>query len=388
MIDTILLKIPHPKFAVTRYDYFMPHAGGLFHEPWLSFPPNQKYIKCINNPSKEDKLRGIYRPRLTIIKRVGAGKGGFGINLHIELSLPKFMFGNNFDELQNTDWEDLIMKLKRELLFMGVIVKKEDLMDAPVHAVHFSKNIVFTDHTTASLILGYLEKIKVNQRLDLNSTEYRNHGEAVRYYAKSHELVFYDKVADLKKSKDRATEKDDREQNLQMSFFDQLRRDGQLVEVVRIELRLKSRQKMKLLFQKLGIENDLTFWSMFSDKLSQRLLLNEWDAIYTELRPVLLQELKTSELLPLIARQRPQWTPKRVLSLVAVHAIISDVGYRKFRTQFIRHFSARVLQRMYADLKELDFKILNKAKPFEYITQTLHDFKSLKKKDFTLGDDM
>lgn len=388
MIDTVVLKIPYPKFSVTLYDRFTPYAKGIFQEPYLPFPPGQPYIKCINNPSKEDKLLGIYRPRLTIVKRVGSGKGGFGINLHIELSLPKFMFGNNFDELQEADWENVIAKLKRELLFMGVLVKKEDLMEAPVHAIHYSKNIVFTDHTTASLILGYLEKIKLNQRLDLNSTEYRNHGEAVRYYAKSHELVFYDKVADLSKSKDRATEKDDREQNLQLSFFDQLRRDGQLVEVLRIELRLKSRQKMKLLFQKLGIENDLTFSSMFSTKLSQRLLLNEWDVIYAELRPVLLQELKTSELLPLIARQRKQWTPKRVLSLIAVHAIIRDVGYRKFRSQFIKYFSVRVLQRMYADLKELDFKILNKAKPFGYITQTLHDFTPLKKSDFTLDHGM
>lgn len=388
MIDTVVLKVPFPKFAVTLYDSFTPYARGIFQEPFLPFPPGQPYIKCINNPSKEDKLRGIYRPRLTIVKRVGSGKGGFGINLHIELSLPKFMFGNNFDELRDADLEAIVTKLTRELLLMGVHVSKSNLMEAEVHAVHYSKNVVFTDHTTASLILGYLEKIKLDQRLDLNSTEYRNHGEAVRYYAKSHELVFYDKVADLAKSKDRATEKDDREQNLQMGFFDQLRRDGQLIEVVRMELRLKNRQKMKLLFQKLGIENDLTFASMFSMKLSQRLLLNEWNAIYAEMCPVLLQELKTSELLPLIAKQRPQWTPKRVLSLIALHAIIRDVGYRKFRGQFTKYFSARVLQRMYADLKELDFKILNKAKPFEYITQTLRDFVPLKKRDFTLDDGM
>jgi len=386
MIDTILLKIPHPKFAVTRYDLFTPHAGGLFREPWLPFPPNQKYIKCINNPSKDDKLRGICRPRLTLIKRVGRGSGGFPINLHIEVSLPKFMFGNNFDELRNVDFEDMIAKLKKELLFMGVLVKKEDLMDAPVYAVHYGKNIVFTDHITASLVIGYLQGIKMNKRIDINFTDFRNQGEAVRYYTKSHEFVCYDKVADLNKSKDRAMEKQDREHNPQMSFFDQLRRDGKPVEVVRLELRLKDRRKMTALLQKVGIENDsLTLWSMFSEKKSKRLLQYYWDAIYEELRPVLLQELETHEQFSLIKRQRPEWKIQKVLAHVALFTMVREVGHRKVRSLFGTR-SYRTMQRMYKDIKDLDFKILNKAKPFEHITQSLKDFVPVKKKDFALDD--
>lgn len=387
MIDTILLKIPHPKFAVTRYDFFTPHAGGLFREPWLPFPPNQKYIKCVNNPSSDDKKRGIYRPRLTLIKRVGRGNGGFNINLHIELSLPKLMFGNNFDELRNVDIDDVIKKLLKELWLMGVHVSKDNLMDAPVYAVHYSKNIVFTDHNTASLVIGYLQGIKMNKRIDLNFTDFRNQGEAVRYYTKSHEFLLYDKVADLNKPKDRAMEKQDREYNPQMDMFTQLRKEGLPIEVLRLELRLKDRRKMTSMLQKVGIENDsLTLWSMFSEEKSKRLLQYYWDAIYEELRPVLLQELEAHEQFTLIAKQRPEWKPQKVLAHVALFTMLREVGHRKVRTLFGKRFSDRTMQRMYKDIKALDFKILNKAKPFEHVTQSLKDFTPLKKKDFTLDD--
>ena len=38
---------------------------------------------------------GIYRPRLTISAMRRRRSGGFAINLHIELSLPKLLYGNN-----------------------------------------------------------------------------------------------------------------------------------------------------------------------------------------------------------------------------------------------------------------------------------------------------
>src|SRR3989344_5244496 len=131
MIDTVVLKVPHPKFSVTRYDMFEPNASGLYRAPFLSFH-GQPYIKCVNNPTKDDKRIGVYRPRLTIVKRVGGGHGGFAINLHIELSLPKLLYGNNFDELRNIDLDEITRLLCNQLVYMGVHVPKQNLIDAEV----------------------------------------------------------------------------------------------------------------------------------------------------------------------------------------------------------------------------------------------------------------
>lgn len=382
MIDTVLLKIPADKFSVTKPDSFEPNAMGLFQQPYLPFN-GQPFIKCINNPSKEDIKNGIYRPRLTIYKRVA--RGGFGINLHIELSLPKLIFGNNFDELTDEHFDEVIATLKKQLLLMGVLVTKENLKAAAVYAVHYSKNIVFDDFTTASMILSELEKIKMNRHMDLNRTDFRNQGEAVRYFSKAYEFVLYDKVADLAKSTDRAMEKEDRDYNLQMSIFETVRRQGKPVEVLRLELRLKSQQKMKALFEKLGIENDCTLQSLFSKRLSQTLLRDYWDDIYEQLAPILLQELDASQQFALIAKQRPQWKPRRVLTAVAICAMIRAEGHRKTRSRLVKHFSSRTLERAYKDIKELDFRILNKAKPFQLVTKALEAFAAVKKSDFELA---
>lgn len=117
MIDTILLKVPYPNFSITRLDMFEPNARGIFTAPFLPFN-GQRYIKCINNPTKSDKLAGIYLPRLTLYKNVGKGKGGFITNLHIEFSAPKLLYGNNFDELAETDFEVVLKILRKQLLWL------------------------------------------------------------------------------------------------------------------------------------------------------------------------------------------------------------------------------------------------------------------------------
>ncbi|MBP7075036.1 MAG: hypothetical protein KBA81_06595 [Rhabdochlamydiaceae bacterium] len=384
MIDTILLKIPHGKFAVTLYDKFQPNARGFFLEPFLPFT-GQPFIKAVNNPTKLNLRNGVYRPRLTLYKRYGKIHGSFPISLHIELSLPKLLYHNNFDELKDADFETIITILKRQLLLMGVIISKDNLRTAEVHAVHYSKNIVFNDGTTASMILGYLQKIKLTKRLDMNATDFRNQGEAVRYYAKSHEFVFYDKVADLSKSKDRAMEKKDREWNPQMDMFDAIRRQDRPIEVLRMELRLKSRKKIKLTFEGTKDQNEMAFQSMFSEQLSQKLLQEYWSIIYDELRPILLQELNSLERFVLIQKQRCQWQPQRILAMVGICEMVKTDGHRKTRNCLAKSFHDRTFARIYKDIKELDFKILNKAKPFEHVNKVLKDFVALKKECFNLN---
>ncbi len=379
MIDTVVLKVPHPKFIVTYPDMFTPNPSGLYRAPFLPFH-GQPYIKCVNNPKKSDKDSGVYRPRLTIFKRVGGGQGGFAINLHIELSLPKLLYGNNFDELRNADFDTVIATLKKQLLFMGVMVSKENLESAEVHTVHYSKNVTFTDYATASQVLSLIPKMKLTKRLDLNRTHFINDGEAVRSYAKSHEFVMYDKIADLQQSQDRATEKSDRQFNPQMDMFTEMRK-ALPIEVLRLELRLKSRQKMKAFFAKLDITNDLTFWSIFSENVSQRCIQHYWQDIYDALRPVLLQDLTPTEQCALIMRQRREWTPQRVLALVGLCVMLREDGHRKLRREFEKKFSPRTLQRMYKDVKGLDFKIINRAQPFEQVTQALAEYKPSKLKD-------
>lgn len=377
MIDTVVMTLPQDKFNVICFDKFNPNAGGLFREPFIPFA-GLPYVKCVQNMSKEDEENNVYKPRLTLFKRVGKN---FPISLHIEFSAPKLLYGNNFDELDDSDFEQMIKILHDKLFKMGIQVNEENLKNADIKTIHYSKNIVFDDYMTVSIILDYLSKIKLNQRLDLNQTDYWNEGHLVRYHAKSYSLVFYDKIADLNKSKDRAVEKEDRSFNYQMDIFEALRKKNPF-EAFRIELRLNGRQTLKTHFAKYKISNDFTFQNLFKKEIAQKVLLHYWDIIFEELMPILLQDVTFFQQFELLAKQKPNYRPQKILTMLALSKLIEEKGYRKTKDRFKKFYTIETFNRTYKDLRELSYRILNKAEPFKKIANDLQEFKSLKMKEF------
>ena len=109
MIDTIVLTIPEDKYTILDHDKFSPSTKGLFESPYYRLGSRSNF-NCKQNPTKTELLKGIYRPRLTVTKRIR--KGYFDIPLKIEFSIPKLIYGNNFDELSDTDFSDIILKLE------------------------------------------------------------------------------------------------------------------------------------------------------------------------------------------------------------------------------------------------------------------------------------
>lgn len=118
--------------------------------------------------------------------------------------------------------------------------------------------------------------------MDVNQTDYRNDGHSYKWHCNSYEVIFYDKIKDLEKAKQsgkRAIEKDPSSlflskinsrnlklrrtgNDLLLNFFKKLKSREKL-EVFRMEVRLNKRQKIKQLFEKLNIKNDLTFKKLF-----------------------------------------------------------------------------------------------------------------------------
>ena len=52
---------------------------------------------------------------------------------------------------------------------MGILIKKEDLINANVSSIHYSKNIALTDYTSCSMVLNELSKI--NRIIDREFSE-------------------------------------------------------------------------------------------------------------------------------------------------------------------------------------------------------------------------
>jgi hypothetical protein len=127
MIDTICLLIPKDK---------MIYLSG--ESSWDLHSKTEQYSKYVRNPSKTEKETGKYFPRITGYKRSFSQDQ----NTRIELSLPKLLYLNNLDELEDNDFPEIIEVLQERLKIMGVIAEKEVLESASVSSVHFSRNIL------------------------------------------------------------------------------------------------------------------------------------------------------------------------------------------------------------------------------------------------------
>lgn len=139
MIDTIVLTLKQDMYTIFEPDKFSPSTKGLYDTDTGYYRlGGRSYITCKQNPTPSELKKGIYKPRLTVTKRVSRG-GTFEIPLKIEFSIPKLLYGNNFDELTDADFTAVIQKLKAVLKEMGVRVFEHFLINAPVSSVHYSK---------------------------------------------------------------------------------------------------------------------------------------------------------------------------------------------------------------------------------------------------------
>jgi len=276
--------------------------------------------------------------------------------LKIELSLPKLMFGNNFQELQYKDFQHVLNKLSEALRSMGVIVDENVLTKAPVHAIHYSKNIELKNGSTPYHYLRKIKAANASMAIDTNETNYRNDGHCYKLHCNSYEVVFYDKIKELeqsKRSRKRAVEKDN---ELQLHFLDKLatRRN---YEILRMEVRLSKRQKMKQLFAKLGIKADLTFKALFKPAISKKILLHYLDELQSKRPPLLDFKAKNDEaLLVALCYNNPDLGPKQILQLFGLKKALETMTPRELQVLFER-FSKRSWTRLMEEAKRVKLPI-------------------------------
>ncbi|MCM1009345.1 MAG: hypothetical protein NC390_00515 [Fusobacterium sp.] len=269
MIDTIKLMIPTDKVEFKSYDDFKPSLKGFFQPPFYS-----KGIKAVRNNSKQELLQGRYFPKLTVARI----KWGDCLRtvLFVEFSASKILFGNNFEELEDADFDCLLEILSQKLQLRNVIVPKDILRTADVNSVHYSKNFELCG-ASSRFIINTISKICVPKVLDFAQTDYRNDGIAVKFHTNTYELTFYDKIADLKQSllsDKRSIEPDN---VLQTKLLND--KNFSSKEILRMEVRLNSRKKIKDILNKceINLESEqLSFENLFSISISKSVLDFFW----------------------------------------------------------------------------------------------------------------
>jgi hypothetical protein len=336
------------------------------------------YYSHVQNPTKSELANGVYKPRLTITNRFNCS-GRSEDTLTIELSLPKLVFGNNFDELEDSDFDRVIDLLSEKLKSMGIGLFRHLLVNAPVSFVHYSKNIPLIDGSTPYHYISKLKQANVSQWVDVNEANYRNDGHSYKIHSNSYEVIFYDKIKDLRSSKitdKRAFEKDT---GGQLTLLDAFNNSTQF-EVLRFEVRLNKRQKTAQILRSLGIERELTFQNLFSVKVSQAVLLKYLHA-FEEQRPKILDygaHTPKAFLTDLVARH-PKESQSRILYKFGLKQALEAVTPRELRV-LLGLQRKRSWYRLINEAKKM-FNV-HKTNTFEVIEKSLSEYKPLKLIDF------
>mgnify|MGYP003403142646 FL=1 len=326
MIDTIALLIPEKDFIILKHENFTPNSIGLFAKPY--FPLSQKkYIRVVNNPTKKEKEIYGYLPRISLTKSLRPG--GFSILMKIEFSIPKLLYGNNFEEVQNKDFINIVRKLKEQLSIMGVAISTDVLTNAKVTNLHYSKNFILKEGEHCKQYITEIMKSDINKWNDTNQTDFRNEGHSFKFHSNNVEVIFYDKLKDLeqaKKSDKRSIENDNSGQ------LDLLKSLPHKNEIFRMETRMNQARSIKTKFKQNNIEIENTFIKCFNSEYSMKILSLEVNKIISK-TPKTFQN-QTSSLEDLffeINSSNPSIKFQKIIEIIGAILLQKEIGTKGFR---------------------------------------------------------
>ena len=344
---------------------------------WELYSKTKHYDKFVRNPSKANKDTGLYFPRLTAYRRSGHKNN---TNILIEFSAPKLLYLNNIDELEDVDFDEVIKVLRDRLRIMGIIVLRTSLEKAIVSAVHFSKNILLEDGYTASHLISEMNKVDLKQIFDFTRSRYINDGQSLYAHTTSHQLVIYDKVADIGKENKRAIDKD---QTLcQMNLFSDIKRTHQ--EILRFEVRLGNKKKIDKTMESMGYGKNLVFRQIFKTEISRKVVNDYWERLIKQRNLGLFSIMPSvKDILRTLFLSDSKLKPKQAMYLLGLFMLAKDEnGIRELRSMVSKRAHDRTWYRFTRDMRK-NSEIITKKNLRDWVTQIdkqLDDYKPFKTK--------
>lgn len=374
MIDTIVLML-NRDYVIKKHDKFVPNSKGLFEPPYYKFPPNTFIFPCVYKPNDKDYEKFGYLPKITITK---IKKQNFYPIMRIEFSVPKILFGNNFYELEDTDFNGVLDNLKSKLEILGIWVEKETLKNASVLAIHYSKNIVLEKGLQISSIINYLAKTNISSSLDISKKDFRNNGTSLTLHTNSYEVTFYDKIKDIKQAK--ISEKRSIEKYnicnipfIEHNFFEKY-------SVLRIEVRLNKKIIITKLLNKINMNTPLTFDNLFNSIISQKIISYYWFEVTKDIYLCFNKANYIDILICLLKNKK--LSLKNALISIALMALTKEEGFRSLESTLCEYYSRKWVRKIKSEyISALDTNTLNCSQNhiLTPIDKALRIFKTMQK---------
>lgn len=366
MIDTIVLLFPTSQFRINKPNDFTPSTDLVY---------QNQARKSVQNPTSKELKAGIYKPRLTVLRRKNL-HGISEIMLTIEFSVPKLMFGNNIEELQQKDFDAVTSKLQIILHDMGIEISLINIYNADILTIHYAKNIILTDGSTPFHFIQKIKETAMSGRLDSNQTDYRNSGHCFKWHCNAYEVVFYDKIFDLYQMKKSTKRAIDPVNFLNLKQIEKLRSGHKKFEILRMEVRLNKRAKIKQLFAKLNIKNNLTFNKLFRPIIAKKILLHYVHLLkYKRSALIDFKPINDKQLLTTLTLYNPTLKPKQLLIFFGLKKALETITLDELKKIMIKQ-DMHNWNRLIKELEIITMPSIQKS--FGIIQNQIERYKPLK----------
>ena len=168
----------------------------------------------------------------------------------------------------------------------------------------------------------------------------------------------------------------DSHQNITSSSLNKLRTGRKKFEILRMEVRLNTRRKMKQLFEKLHIKNDFTLRKLFKPAIAQKILLNYVTQLdskrcsFVDFKP-----LNDKALLSTLVLYNPHLRAKQILQFFGFKKILEAMTLDELRN-ILKQYDKSNWNKL---IKELESIIVpSPGQPFEIIKKQLLHYKALR----------
>ena len=308
--------------------------------------------------------------------------GGLSAGLRVQFSATKLLYGNNFDELESSDFMAVCRRLRDSLSYYGITVQGglPTIATAKVNGVHYAKNFVFTDYTTARDVIQELQKCDVNSWRTVSSSDYSNNGYGYKTHSKYHELAFYDKLAELRKDK-RGQAVFDKDAQTQLNLF----HNRQMVrpfEVLRMEVRLNNAAVIKRHLIKAKLKPSLSLSDICTQGYSKAVLachLRELYAAYPRIAEASVDD--PLQLLSDLYVQNPERSMSTIVNAVGLYALSKHAGTRAMKDVVGSKGSQALMRLSKRANGELRYRS-HKAEVFQVLERDLNDFKPVRLENY------
>ena len=305
MIDTVTLRLDEVQFKIIDPSRFSPDATRLL-DPRTNLG-QQGYLDSIQN----HPLTGY--PKLKLRRRK-LPVYGTRLFLIIEFSAPKLLYGNNLFEVGDSVFSDLACLLSSILEDMSVYTSVENIVQAVVIKVHYSKNVILPDTAIPHTVIQLIKRSDFNARYKSMHTEYANGGDSLRYRTNEFEVILYDKKKEL--LSDHSTK------GLEKFLLGDF-------EVLRIECRLNSRRKIENTLNLKSTEN--TFRNIFEISQSKFVVNDTWQKLISSMHSLLSSEITLESELVSFLLSHPRTSVQTALASCMYDQLSAKVGLQELR---------------------------------------------------------